>query len=79
MSPILAKQNQGIFLLLLVFGFCFFCFVFVLFFLFCFSFLLFVFFIFEQVDRWGLKTNMVEINCSDDFYSEMSCKIVSMF
>ena len=78
MSPILAKQNQGIFLLLLVFCFCFFCFVFVLFFsVFVFDFCFF--FIFEQVDRWGLKTNMNEINWSDDFYSEMSCKIVSMF
>ena len=33
----------------------------------------------RQVERCGLKANMDEINWSYDFYSEMFCKIVSMF
>ena len=57
MSPILAKQNQGILLLLPVFLFFFsvflFCFVFFFRFLFLFCFILFFYFLFEPVDRWG--------------------------
>ena len=28
-------------------------------------------FLSEQIDRWRLKTNMDEINWSNDFYSDM--------